>query len=207
VRIKFPDQTQLEKTFPSTNKIRTIYAFVRSCLTDEVKPIKFILCTSSSNVASSNCSHRFLDQSPPKRDLKVSDPQVRDQTLYDLHLAPSSILLLRFEDESMNRSSSALSPHLSMLTPLTDDQYPAPLYPSILSHATELPIPPPEPSANLERPTPLAPPPPKPNSSTSKGPISKEREEKLKNLLRFGSVYQVLVSMQYTDILPQKSKH
>lgn len=47
----------------------------------------------------------LLDQSPPKRDLKVSDPKVRDLTLAELQLAPSSVLLLRFEDESLNRSS------------------------------------------------------------------------------------------------------
>ena len=47
IRIKFTDRTQLEKSFPSTNKIRTVYAFVRSCLREDVKPIKFILCTST----------------------------------------------------------------------------------------------------------------------------------------------------------------
>ena len=53
-------------------------------------------------------SHSFheLDQSPPKRDLKVSDPNVRDLTLAELQLSPSSVLLLRFEDESMNREFS-----------------------------------------------------------------------------------------------------
>lgn len=42
------------------------------------------------------------DQSPPKREFKVSDPQVRNLTLAELQLAPSSVLLLRFEDESLN---------------------------------------------------------------------------------------------------------
>ena len=42
------------------------------------------------------------DQSPPKRDLKVSDPNVRNLSLAELHLAPSSVLLLRFEDERLN---------------------------------------------------------------------------------------------------------
>jgi len=45
-----------------------------------------------------------LDQ-PPKRDLKVSDLKVRDLTLAELQLAPSSVLLLRFEDESLNSPS------------------------------------------------------------------------------------------------------
>lgn len=44
IRIRFADQTQLEKVFPSTNKIRSVYAFVRACLREDIKPIKFILC-------------------------------------------------------------------------------------------------------------------------------------------------------------------
>ncbi|KAF6743269.1 hypothetical protein DFP72DRAFT_934377 [Ephemerocybe angulata] len=116
IRVKFPDQTMLERKFPSTDKIRSVYAFVRACLTDEAKPIKFILY-----------------QSPPKRDLKVSDPNVRDQTLYDLHLTPSS---------SMNH-----------------DQAPAPLLPSILEQAIDIPVPPAapaEPTSPPKSPTPAA---------------------------------------------------
>lgn len=108
IRIRFTDRTQLEKVFPSTDKIRSVYAFVQSLLREDVKPIKFILY-----------------QSPPKRDLKVSDPAVRDLTLVELSLAPSSVLLVRFENESLNSS-----------------QVPAPLPPSILSQALELPSPP-----------------------------------------------------------------
>ncbi|EAU85652.1 hypothetical protein CC1G_10924 [Coprinopsis cinerea okayama7 len=107
VRIRFTDRTQLEKVFPSTNKIRSVYAFVRACLRDDIKPIKFILY-----------------QSPPRRDLKVSDPKVRDLTLAELQLAPASVLLLRFEDESLNKTD-----------------YPAPLLPSVLSKMEELPAP------------------------------------------------------------------
>lgn len=57
----------------------------------------------------------FIDQSPPKRDLKVSDPKVRDLTLAELQLAPSSVLLLRFEDESLNSSSFQLGRGTIML--------------------------------------------------------------------------------------------
>ncbi|KAH7912311.1 hypothetical protein BJ138DRAFT_1100361 [Hygrophoropsis aurantiaca] len=105
IRIRFTDRTQLEKIFPSTDKIRSVYAFVRASLRDDVKPIKSILY-----------------QSPPKRDLKVSDPKVRDLTLAELQLAPSSVLLLRFEDESLNGSD-----------------IPAPLQPSIIAQAIQLP--------------------------------------------------------------------
>jgi tether containing UBX domain for GLUT4 len=38
------DRTQLEKSFPSSSKIKSIYAFVRSCLRQDVQPIKFVLC-------------------------------------------------------------------------------------------------------------------------------------------------------------------
>ncbi|KAG6880300.1 hypothetical protein C0992_000077 [Termitomyces sp. T32_za158] len=108
IRIRFTDRTQLERTFPSTDKIRSVYAFVRNSLREDVKPIKFILY-----------------QSPPKRDLKVSDPQVRDLSLVQLQLAPSSVLLLRFEDESLNGSN-----------------VPAPLHPDVLAQAVDLPTPP-----------------------------------------------------------------
>ncbi|TFK99151.1 hypothetical protein BDV98DRAFT_551854 [Pterulicium gracile] len=140
LRIRFTDRTQLEKTFPSTDKIRSVYAFVRNLLREDVKPIKFILY-----------------QSPPKRDLKVSDPAVRDLNLYELQLAPSSVLLLRFEDDKLNSST-----------------YPAPLVDSAISEAVELPRPPEFPVA----------PSPAPNSgsgaSTSKltGDSSAEAKEK-----------------------------
>ncbi|PPQ96239.1 hypothetical protein CVT26_005566 [Gymnopilus dilepis] len=107
IRVKFMDQTQLEKTFPSTNKIKSVYAFVRGCLREDVKPIKFVLCNQ-----------------PPKRDLKVSDTTVRDLSLAELELAPSSILLLRFEDDALNHPS-----------------VPAPLAPSIMEQAIDLPRP------------------------------------------------------------------
>ena len=48
IRIRFPDRTQLEKIFPSTSRIKAVYAFVRERLRDDVKPIKFILCACSS---------------------------------------------------------------------------------------------------------------------------------------------------------------
>ncbi|KAG1852931.1 hypothetical protein C8R48DRAFT_345876 [Suillus tomentosus] len=133
IRVRFSDRTQLEKIFPSTDKIRSVYAFVRSSLRDDVKPIKFILY-----------------QSPPKRDLKVSDPNVRDLSLAQLQLAPSSVLLLRFEDESLNGTN-----------------VPAPLLPSIAASAIELPKPP---SAEAEaRKVEKSATPPTTTSSTSTG--------------------------------------
>ncbi|CAL1715722.1 unnamed protein product [Somion occarium] len=108
IRVRFPDRTQLEKTFPSTDKIKSVYAFVRECLLEDVKPIKFVIY-----------------QTPPKRELRVSDPNVRDLSLFDLHLAPSSVLHLKFMEDSLN--------HVDV---------PAPLDASVLALAEELPIPP-----------------------------------------------------------------
>ncbi|KAH8094570.1 hypothetical protein BXZ70DRAFT_365123 [Cristinia sonorae] len=108
IRVRFPDRTQLEKTFSSGDKIRAVYAFVRGSLREDVKPIKFVLYVT-----------------PPKRELKVSDPKVRDLTLFDLQLAPTAVLHLKFEDESLN--------HFDV---------PAALSPEVLAHAEDLPIPP-----------------------------------------------------------------
>ncbi|KAG9124519.1 hypothetical protein FRC07_011309 [Ceratobasidium sp. 392] len=84
IRVRFHNQMQLEKSFPSTSKIKAVYAFVRDCLDDETKPIKFIL------------------YQPPARELKVSDITVRDKTLLELQLAPASVLLLRFLSDELN---------------------------------------------------------------------------------------------------------
>ena len=45
-----------------------------------------------------------IASNPPPRDLKVSDPTVRDLTLGELGLAPSSILHFRFVDDGLNRA-------------------------------------------------------------------------------------------------------
>ncbi|KAF8213703.1 hypothetical protein K438DRAFT_1565197 [Mycena galopus ATCC 62051] len=114
IRIRFTDRTQLEKVFPSSSKIRAIYAFVRDSLREDVKPVKFVL------------------YQPPKRDLKVSDLTVRDLTLSELYLAPSSVLLLRFEDSAHAEEAHALN----------GSSVSAPLRPDILSQAIDLPAPP-----------------------------------------------------------------
>ncbi|KAF5326896.1 hypothetical protein D9619_004605 [Psilocybe cf. subviscida] len=80
IRIKFTDRTQLEKVFPASSKIRVVYAFVRSCLRDDVKPIKFILCASSlllyfllrSAEMSDVSSHCYVDSPAPLSDFVLS---------------------------------------------------------------------------------------------------------------------------------------
>ncbi|KAI0788072.1 hypothetical protein C8Q74DRAFT_653541 [Fomes fomentarius] len=108
IRVKFADRTLLEKTFPSTDKIRSVYAFVRGSLREDVKPIKFVLY-----------------QSPPKREYKVSDPKVRDLTLAELDLSPSSVLMIKFDDDRFNHIDA-----------------PAPLDASILARIEDFPSPP-----------------------------------------------------------------
>jgi len=44
IRVRFSDRTQIEKTFPSTNPISFVYAFIRSSLREDVKSVKFTLC-------------------------------------------------------------------------------------------------------------------------------------------------------------------
>ncbi|KAL5634912.1 hypothetical protein ACGC1H_002813 [Rhizoctonia solani] len=102
IRIRFHNQMQLEKSFPSTNKIKSVYAFVRDCLNEEAKSIKFVL------------------YQPPARELKVSDATVRDKTLLELQLAPSSVLLLRFLVEDLNDRESNPPLHHSILATATD---------------------------------------------------------------------------------------
>ncbi|KAF7340113.1 hypothetical protein MVEN_01929700 [Mycena venus] len=114
IRVRFTDRTQLEKVFPSNSKIRAVYAFVRESLREDIKPVKFVL------------------YQPPKRDLKVSDPTVRDLTLSELYLAPSSVLLLRFEDAAHEEQARALN----------GSNVTAPLAPEVLSQAIDLPAPP-----------------------------------------------------------------
>ncbi|TBU52524.1 hypothetical protein BD310DRAFT_940046 [Dichomitus squalens] len=107
IRVRFPDRTALEKVFSSSENIKSVYAFVRSCLREDVKPIKFVLY-----------------QSPPKREYKVSDPAVRNLSLVELNFAPSSLLMLRFEDDNLNHPD-----------------VPAPLDPSVLAIIEDYPVP------------------------------------------------------------------
>ena len=108
IRVRFADGTQLEKAFPSSSKIRAVYAFVRDSLREDVKPIKFVLCAFRSTFFFCNQKKKLKKllqaSNPPPRDLKVSDPDVRDLTLAELGLAPSSVLLLRFVDDELNRT-------------------------------------------------------------------------------------------------------
>jgi len=87
--------------------------------------------------------------------LKVSDPVVRDKSLFDLQLAPASVLMFRFleDDVHTNYAQSNLI-----------------LLPEVLSQATDLPEPPPvvEPDTTASQTQPL--------SSTSKNDLTQKKK-------------------------------
>ncbi len=113
-----------------------------------MKSIKFVLCAyvSRRHHMDSYINPRWhtTDQTPPKRELKVSDLKVRDQTLLQLQLAPTAILHLKFEDESLNRKS-LLYVVWTLNEPWCHDidvNSPAPLAQSFLAVAEDPPRPP-----------------------------------------------------------------
>ena len=108
-------------------------------------------------------THHTIASNPPPRDLKVSDPTVRDLTLGELGLAPSSILHLRFVDsDGLNRAfpfsfgfSTSLPQAMLSVPPSPPEKrsglifetspgsdLPAPLASAVLEHAVDLPAPP-----------------------------------------------------------------
>lgn len=125
-----------------------------------MKPIKFILCSCIWRFGTGfgfNI-HSFIDQSPPKRDLLVSDPNVRNLSLVELQLAPSSVLLLRFTDESLNGrpircegmccssrgSQPRMFPHRCcrrLLHERLTSQYPVVSIPNLLRMRSQVPLP------------------------------------------------------------------
>ena len=47
----FADRSVLEKVFPSSSVIKPVYAFVRSCLREDAKVHKFVLCMLTCRIA------------------------------------------------------------------------------------------------------------------------------------------------------------
>ncbi|KAH8117752.1 hypothetical protein DFH11DRAFT_856240 [Phellopilus nigrolimitatus] len=151
VRIKFADRSLLEKSFPSTDQIKSVYMFTRACLREDVRVHKFVLYVA-----------------PPRRDLRVSDPAIRDKSLYDLRLVPQSILYFRFLEDDVK---------LDLPTG------PPPLLPAILSRTMDLP------ATQIERlPNPAAPDDPEvPTTPDTKSPAGTASEKKIANLLKLTS--------------------
>jgi tether containing UBX domain for GLUT4 len=104
-------------------------------------------------------------------------------SLSELQLSPASVLLLRFEDDSLNRvSKRALDIEYIGSSASIDVHVTAPLLPDVLAKAVDLPIPPdPENLSQDQKPsqTPAA----KSSSTTSKPPSN----DKIPKWLKIGS--------------------
>ena len=88
IRVKFADRSMLEKTFPSSDKIKSVYAFVRGSLREDVKPIKFVLCTLSLPQSLVLRSHMHLaHKTSPHLNASTKSPIPRSAT----SPSPSSI--------------------------------------------------------------------------------------------------------------------
>lgn len=71
----------------------------------------------------------------------MSDSKVRDLNLYQLQLAPASVLHLKFDNDTLNRRSDC-HPTRLLLYRSADVDVPAPLDPVVLTKAEDLPLPP-----------------------------------------------------------------
>ncbi|KAL7417173.1 hypothetical protein BDY24DRAFT_376943 [Mrakia frigida] len=139
IRIKFSDRTQIERSFPSSTPLSSVYDFVRSSLSETSKEEGFMLY----QPPRTNLPEKPI-KSTVKRTRYDLPPPPPPTSLLDHGLAPSSVLLIRFENEDLNTSDR-----------------PAPLLPTLLSHATELPLPTPPkepetPTAESSAATPVA---------------------------------------------------
>ncbi|TIC56544.1 putative rsec15 [Wallemia mellicola] len=104
IRIKFSDRSIIQSEFNSVDQIGRVYDFVKLALDDKYINEDFLLY-----------------QSPPRIEFKVTE----QKSLIDLGLAPSSILMIKFANESLNATNSK-----------------APLKGSLVESADSLPTPP-----------------------------------------------------------------
>lgn len=160
---------------------------------------------------------------PPPRDLKVSDPAIRDLTLAELELAPSSVLLLRFLDDTLNRTSRlfssplsshplmcSLSPSSLPLTPPSPNRseltwlifspgsdLPAPLASAVLEHAVDLP--PPQGSGGDQKPGEVSSRAPSASSSANKAKDSTGGDVKIPKWLKLG--HSTFINLSHCPLL------
>lgn len=170
----------LEKSFPSADRIKSVYAFMRSCLREDIRPHKFVLCACS--IIFSIQSLISLVLTPPRRDLKVSDASVKEKSLYELQLSPRSVLHFRFVDDDIESECPYLRFVAKMVTQflITVNNGPPPLLSAILEGATALPM---EPAKSEAVAGPSAEPPQPAEAETD----TKKKEKKLERLLRLTS--------------------
>ncbi|GAA6051594.1 hypothetical protein JCM3770_003488 [Rhodotorula araucariae] len=119
IRIRFPDRSQLEGVFPSTDKLVHLYEFVRIALRPDVRHCPFVLY-----------------QSPPRTEYRRGAPAHKGKSLIDLQLTPSSALYIKFEPPSTG-DGPALD-----VDALNDPAAAPPLVPELLAAVAELPAPP-----------------------------------------------------------------
>lgn len=175
MRIKFPNQVILEKSFQSTDDIKAVYQFIRGSLIEDALSDKFILCEDLTPARSSASPiFCFHPDQPPKRELKVSDPDVKPKTLAQLDLAPSSMLLIRFQTDTYNGMVPVVCFGPSADHSLKDPTRPPPLLPQLLEQSVPLPTP----GGEKEKGT---------SSTTSKlKPLTSSLEKKVPKWLRLG---------------------
>ncbi|ORY35445.1 hypothetical protein BCR39DRAFT_509777 [Naematelia encephala] len=138
IRVKFSDGTQIQSIFPSTSPIQPVYAFVRSALSPEVASKPFLLWQPP---RTQYPEHPIpVKKKPNAYKTSIIPPAnygpVRGsltqglqngtggkETLHELGLVPQSVLLVKWDDETMNASG-----------------YPAPILDSL--KAKSIPLPP-----------------------------------------------------------------
>ncbi|KAG7562842.1 hypothetical protein FFLO_01671 [Filobasidium floriforme] len=130
IRIRFSDRTQIQKVFPSSSRIGTVYDFVRSSLNDESRTKPFTLYEPPAKQYPETtpplpATYIAQQRKVPAHLRKPPPPDPSKQSLMELQLVPQSVLLVRFEDDEMNRSDAK-----------------APLLPELLQQAAPLPPPP-----------------------------------------------------------------
>ncbi|BGP51943.1 hypothetical protein JCM10450v2_007903 [Rhodotorula kratochvilovae] len=118
IRVRFPDRSQLEGVFPSSDKLVHLYEFVRIALRDDVRDCPFLLY-----------------QSPPRTEYRRGAPAYKGKSLLDLQFTPSSALYLKFEP-----LEPAFPP--AVVDALNDPAAAPPLVPELLDPIAALPAPP-----------------------------------------------------------------
>ncbi|KAJ9097642.1 hypothetical protein QFC21_004678 [Naganishia friedmannii] len=122
IRVRFSDRTVVQKEFASGDKIGAVYDFVRSTLAEEYRSKTFTLYQPPNirfpehpTTAPATKKPRSLNQ------FNAKPPPPVKETLLDLQLVPQSLLMVRFDEDELNRSDrqAPLLPHLiQAATPL-----------------------------------------------------------------------------------------
>ncbi|KAJ9123939.1 hypothetical protein QFC22_000730 [Naganishia vaughanmartiniae] len=122
IRVRFSDRTVVQREFGSADKIGAVYDFVRSTLAEEYRSKTFTLYQPPNirfpehpTVAPATKKSRPLNQ------FNAKPPAPVKETLLDLQLVPQSLLMVRFDEDELNRSDrkAPLLPHLlQAATPL-----------------------------------------------------------------------------------------